>query len=221
MADPIDQCYLYFGLRGRSMGPNYKQLKDKEHTFSLTTRYLIGAARSSLKISLMLNVMLFFMRPGSGSCHSWKKEIRTGPKATREKVGWYWYIYILCIVTYQTSNRWESANIAQTCADRTPYPSNSITCSSCTAMVFKKWCAYIGGSSGTWGGLPPLRFRTLVRLSSLELAGVVGVWIGSNEVGILSVRFTRVVGIGQGKIVDCRGCLAVRMLASVGYGVGK
>lgn len=131
------------------MGPNYKQLKDKEHTFSLTTRYLIGAARSSLKISLMLNMMLFFMRPGSGSCHRWKKEIRTGPKATREKVGWYWYIYILCIVTYQTSNRWESANIAQTCAGRTPYPSNSITCSSCTAMVFKKWCAYIGGSSDT------------------------------------------------------------------------
>lgn len=141
------------------MGPNYKQLKDKEHTFSLTTRYLIGAARSSLKISLMLNMMLFFMRPGSGSCHRWKKEIRTGPKATREKVGWYWYIYILCIVTYQTSNRWESANIAQTCAGRTPYPSNSITCSSCTAMVFKKWCAYIGGSSGTWskalGGATP------------------------------------------------------------------
>ena len=30
-----------------------------------------------------------------------------------------------------------------------------------------------------------------------------------------------IVGIGQGKIVDSAGCLAVRMLASVGYGVGS
>jgi hypothetical protein len=30
--------------------------------FPLIIRYLIGAARSSLKISLMLNMMLFFMR---------------------------------------------------------------------------------------------------------------------------------------------------------------
>jgi len=100
IADPIDQCYLYFGLRGRSMGPNYKQLKDKEHTFSLTTRYLIGAARSSLKISLMLNMMLFFMRPGSGSCHRWKKEIWTGPKATREKVSALHFTPWLCFYCY-------------------------------------------------------------------------------------------------------------------------
>ena len=158
------------------MGPNYKQLKDKAYTFSLTTRYLIGAARSSLKISLMLNMMLFFMRPGSGSCHRWKKEIRTGPKATREKVGWYWYIYILCIVTYQTSNRWESANIAQTCAGRTPYPSNSITCSSCTAMVFKKWCAISRADSGSApegdGGATGSCFRALVWMHSFKRAGV-------------------------------------------------
>jgi hypothetical protein len=66
---PIDPCCLYFGLRGRSMGLNYKQLEDKEDALSSTTRYLIGGARSSLKISLMLNMMLFFMRADGGSCH--------------------------------------------------------------------------------------------------------------------------------------------------------
>ncbi len=47
--------------------------------------------------------------------------------------------------------------------------------------------------------------------------------IGWIEVGHLSVRSSGVskVGIGRSKIVDCRGCLGVRMLASVGYGVGK
>jgi hypothetical protein len=49
------------------MGPNYKQLKDKDDAHSPTIRYLIGTARSSLKISLMLNMMLFFMRSDSGS----------------------------------------------------------------------------------------------------------------------------------------------------------
>jgi hypothetical protein len=51
------------------MGLNYKQLEDKEDALSSTTRYLIGGARSSLKISLMLNMMLFFMRSDGGSCH--------------------------------------------------------------------------------------------------------------------------------------------------------
>ena len=41
--------------------------------------------------------------------------------------------------------------------------------------------------------------------------------------GLLSVRFAgvSVVGIGRGKIVDCGGCLGVRMLVSVGYRVGN
>ena len=30
---PIDPCYLYFGLRGWSMGPNCKELKDKEDAY--------------------------------------------------------------------------------------------------------------------------------------------------------------------------------------------
>ena len=42
------------------------------------------------------------------------------------------------------------------------------------------------------------------------------------EVGLLSVLIAGVlVGIGRGKIVDCGGCLAVRMLVSVGYRVGN
>ena len=46
--------------------------------------------------------------------------------------------------------------------------------------------------------------------------------VGWIEVGLLSVRSEEVsVGIGQGTIVDCRGCLGVRMLASVGYRVGN
>ena len=46
--------------------------------------------------------------------------------------------------------------------------------------------------------------------------------IGWIEVGHISVCIAGVsVGIGRGMIVDCGGCLAVRMLASVGYGVGK
>jgi len=41
-------------------------------------------------------------------------------------------------------------------------------------------------------------------------------------VGCLSVRVAGVsLGIGQGMIVDSEGCLAFRMLASVGYGVGN
>ena len=46
--------------------------------------------------------------------------------------------------------------------------------------------------------------------------------IGWIEVALLSVRIAGVsVGIGRGKIVDCTGCLAVRMLVSVGYRVGN
>ncbi len=76
---------------------------------------------------------------------------------------------------------------------------------------------------GSWGGL---RIRVLVGLRLFELAGVRGrvqAGVGSIEVALLSVRIAGVsgVGIGRGTIVDCRGSLAVRMLASVGYGVGK
>ena len=54
-------------------------------------------------------------------------------------------------------------------------------------------------------------------------AGVVAARIGWIEVGCLSVRFAGVspVDISRGKIVDCGGDLAVRMLASVGYRVGN
>jgi hypothetical protein len=46
--------------------------------------------------------------------------------------------------------------------------------------------------------------------------------IGWIEVGCLSVsNFGVRLGIRRGKIVDCGGSLAVRMLASVGYGVGN
>ncbi len=53
-------------------------------------------------------------------------------------------------------------------------------------------------------------------------AGMVAAGMDWLEVALLSVRFAEVwLGIRQGKIVDCGSCLAVRMLASVGYGVGK
>jgi len=56
----------------------------------------------------------------------------------------------------------------------------------------------------------------------LWTAAVAAARIGWIEMGHLSVRFAGVsVGIRQGRIVDCEDCLAVRMLASVGYGVGN
>ena len=76
-------------------------------------------------------------------------------------------------------------------------------------------------TKGRVGGYPPSRIRACERLF-LWTAAVAVTRIGWVEVGRLSVRIAWVsVGIGRGKIVDCTGCLAVRMLASVGYRVGS
>ena len=59
------------------------------------------------------------------------------------------------------------------------------------------------------GGHPPSKIRACGRLF-LWIAAIATARIGWIEVGLLSVRIEGVsgVGIGRGKIVDCRGCLA-------------
>jgi len=85
-------------------------------------------------------------------------------------------MYILYIVNYKHSNWLESVNIAQSCPGRTPCSPNSIACSSCTAMVFKKWCAISRADSGSApegdGGATGSCFRALVRMHSFKRAGV-------------------------------------------------
>ena len=72
-----------------------------------------------------------------------------------------------------------------------------------------------------WGGHPPSKIRACGRLF-LWIAAIATARIGSIEVGFLSVRIAGVSpSIRRGVIVDCGGCLAVRMLVSVGYRVGN
>ena len=113
--------------------------------------------------------------------------------------------------------------------------SNSTACTSCTAVDFKKWCAYIGAPSGTCskalGGVGGgSESRVLVRLFLFERvgvrrrarAGMLAARIDWIKIGCVSVRISGVrLGIRRSKIVDCVGSLAVRMLTSVGYRVGK
>jgi hypothetical protein len=76
-------------------------------------------------------------------------------------------------------------------------------------MVLKKWCAYTRapsdtGSKALEGVYPPSKIRASANFFRVSVSN-------------FGVR----LGIRRGKIVDCGGSLAVRMLASVGYGVGN
>jgi hypothetical protein len=58
-------------------------------------------------------------------------------------------------------------------------------------------------------GVTPSDLRSWLGARREVQASAVLPRIGWIEVGLLSVRVAGVLGIGRGKIVDCRGCLGV------------